>query len=640
MRKIAGLPRPVRGGIALGIDLATCIACVWLAFSIRLGVWQLATRPVAIVIAVAIPVWLISARTFGIYRSIIRTSGSRALLDLASASSMYALPMIVVFMFVGVWGVPRTVGILQPLLFLLALSITRIVIRHLLIEVLQRAPRQFRKRRVAIYGAGNAGQQLGLALRHEGTLDLVAYIDDNPSLVGHRIDGVAIFGGNKIGDLAEKYGVEEMLLAMPRISRSRRLRIVEQMAGWPMAVRSLPTYMHIIDGKVSTTDLREIRLDELLGRDPVAPDEVLLEGAITGHDVLVSGAGGSIGSELCRQIAIRRPRKLILADQSEFALYHILNELEQITRDCGTKLVGELVDVSNRPSVRRVMARNRPDTVFHAAAYKHVPLVEDNPISGLRNNVFGTLYCCLEAEESGASRFVLISTDKAVRPTNVMGASKRICELILQARARTGTSTVFSMVRFGNVLGSSGSVVPRFQTQIARGGPVTLTSREITRFLMTIPEAAELVLQAGAMAVGGDVFVLEMGQPVRIYDLARTMIQLSGYAVRDEANPEGDISIIEVGLRPGEKMYEELLLGGNPQPTRHDRILRAQEDMIPWNELKEQLVRLELSLAAGDLAGAMTVVRQCVPEYSPELQAAKGSSATVANYAFVSQQDR
>jgi FlaA1/EpsC-like NDP-sugar epimerase len=615
LQRIANLPRPLRGSIALGIDLVACIASVWLAFSIRLGVWQLASLSVGFVVAVALPSWLIAAHWFGIYRSIIRTAGTRALIDLAMASLLYSIPMIMIFMFVGVVGVPRTIAVLQPLLFLLALAINRIMIRYALVDILHRGGGG-KDRRVAIYGAGMAGQQLGFALRQEGKLTLVAYIDDNKSLNGHRIDGVKIHCAEDIDEIVDDLNVGEILLALPGIGRARRLQIIERLAPLQVSVRSLPSIANIIEGRVSVGDLREIQLDELLGRDPVPPDEDLLAAAITGKDILISGAGGSIGSELCRQVVLRRPRKIVLVDQSEFALYAVTLELEKLLEPGAVEVVSELVDVSNRSAVARVMRKHPPHTVFHAAAYKHVPLVEANPISGLYNNVFGTLYCCLEAESVGVSRFILVSTDKAVRPTNIMGASKRICELVLQARAGLGSKTIFSMVRFGNVLGSSGSVVPRFTAQIAAGGPITLTHHDVVRFFMTIPEAAQLVMQAGAMARGGEVFVLDMGDPIRIYDLACAMIQLSGCTLRDAENPDGDIEIEEIGLRPGEKMFEELLLGDSPQPTMHDRILRARERCFDWNELSRLLEALAEALNSDDLEVALSVVRRCVPDYT------------------------
>lgn len=601
--------------IAVAMDVVLCVVSVWLAFSIRIGAWDLISPAVGMAIAVAVPSWLLAARWCGVYRSIIRFSGGRTMIDLAVACLLLSLPMMTVFMFVGIPHIPRTIGVLQPLLLMLLLALSRIAIRYAIVDVLH-VVRQRQGSRVAIYGAGKAGQQLGFAIRHDGNASLVCYLDDDAGLIGHRIDGVPIFGTDEMGELVEDLGIDEILLALPSVPRSRRLEIVEQLQSYSLKVRSLPSLANIMDGQVSIRDLREVQVEELLGRDPVPPDEKLLGEAIASKVVLVSGAGGSIGSELCRQIVARHPRQLILVDHSEFSLYTILTELEEhLGQGSQTEIIPELADISEAAVAARIMDRYRPQTVFHAAAYKHVPLVEANPISGLRNNVFGTYNCCIEAERVGASRFILVSTDKAVRPTNVMGASKRMCELILQARAAEGSDTVFSMVRFGNVLGSSGSVVPRFRTQIAAGGPITLTHREVTRFFMTIPEAAQLVMQAGAMAKGGEVFVLDMGQSIKIFDLACSMIQLSGCTVRSEDNPDGDIAIEEIGLRPGEKMYEELLLGDNPQPTDHSRIMRAQEAKLSWAELSDLLETLDRALADGDAVSAMRVVRHAVPDY-------------------------
>lgn len=616
LRKVADLPRSVRRLIAVAMDVVLCVVSVWLAFSIRIGAWDLVSPAVGMAIAVAVPSWLIAARWCGVYRSIIRFAGGRTMIDLAVACLLLSLPMMTIFMFVGIPHIPRTVGVLQPLLLMLLLALSRIAIRYAIVDVLH-VDRQRQGARVAIYGAGKAGQQLGFAIRHDGKASLVCYLDDDAGLVGHRIDGVPIFGTDDMGELVQDLGIDEILLALPSVPRSRRLEIVEQLQSYGLKVRSLPSIANIMDGQVSIRDLREVQVEELLGRDPVPPDEKLLGEAIASKVVLVSGAGGSIGSELCRQIVARHPRQLILVDHSEFSLYTILTELEEhLGQGSPTEIVPELADISEAAVAARIMDRYRPQTVFHAAAYKHVPLVEANPISGLRNNVFGTYHCCIEAERVGASRFILVSTDKAVRPTNIMGASKRMCELVLQARAAEGGGTVFSMVRFGNVLGSSGSVVPRFRAQIAAGGPITLTHREVTRFFMTIPEAAQLVMQAGAMAKGGEVFVLDMGQPIRIFDLACSMIQLSGCTVRNEENPDGDIAIEEIGLRPGEKMYEELLLGDNPQPTDHSRIMRAQEVKLSWAELSDLLKTLDRALAGGDTEAAMTVVRRAVPDYA------------------------
>lgn len=628
---IADLPRPARRFIAFVMDAAICVVSVWLAFSIRMGQWNLVGRPVLIVVVVALVCWFAVAWGAGIYRAIIRSTGGRTIADIAMACLMLSLPMISIFMFVGVEGVPRTIGILQPMILLMLLATSRIFIRYALVDVLHLVHRS-RQQRVAIYGAGRAGQQLALALRHQGHLVLGCYIDDDISLAGSRIDGVPVINGRDIGPLIAQFGVDEILLALPSVTRGRRREIVGRLQKYPIRVRSLPSIGNIIDGKVSIRDLNEVRVEDLLGRDPVPPDERLLGAAIANKNVLVSGAGGSIGSELCRQTLARGPRSLVLVEQSEFALYTILSELEESSLGEGVEIIPELVNAADAAAMRRVMERHRPQTVFHAAAYKHVPLVEANPISGLRNNIMSTLCCCTEAERVGVSRFILVSTDKAVRPTNIMGASKRFCELIVQGRASQAQgSTTFSIVRFGNVLSSSGSVVPRFQAQINAGGPVTLTHAEVTRYFMTIPEAAQLVMQAGAMAKGGEVFVLDMGQPVRIIDLARSMIQLSGCTVRDEDNPDGDIVIEEIGLRPGEKMYEELLIGENPMPTDHSRIMQAHETLIAWSELKAFIERLDRGLDAGDFDEAMAVVRAVVPDYTPaKPAAADGNDAAVS----------
>lgn len=620
LRWTADLPRPLRRLIAFVMDAILCVISVWLAFSIRIGEWNLFGKPVLIVIAVVLPAWFLIAFLSGIYRSIIRTAGGRTIADIAMACLFLSLVTLAIFSLLGIAGVPRTIGVLQPMILLMLLAMSRVGIRYALVDVLHLVHRG-RQQRVAIYGAGRAGQQLGLALRHEGHLVLTCYFDDNYSIAGDRIDGVIVHPSAEARRYIGELEIDEILLALPSATRMRRREIVEGLKNYPVRVRSLPSIGNIIDGEVSIKDLKEIRVEDLLGRDPVPPDEKLLGGAISGKNVLVSGAGGSIGSELCRQIVARKPSSLVLVEQSEFALYSILSELEESgALSYDVTLVPELVDVSDAAAVRRIMERHRPQTVFHAAAYKHVPLVEANPISGLRNNVVGTYNCCIEAERSGAARFILVSTDKAVRPTNIMGASKRFCELVVQGRAAEGESkTIFSSVRFGNVLSSSGSVVPRFQAQINSGGPVTLTHRDVTRYFMTIPEASQLVMQAGAMAKGGEVFVLDMGQPVRIIDLARSMIQLSGCTVRDDDNPEGDIVIAEIGLRPGEKMYEELLIGDNPEPTDHSRIMRASEKRLDWSELSVWLEKMERALDAGDAEGALAVVRQVVPDYSPQI---------------------
>lgn len=617
---LADRPRIQRQLAAVAIDGFLCIAAVWIAFSLRLGVWDLFSPAIATFAAVALLVWYPIAWKIGVYRSLIRFSGARTIADLAAACAILALPLFVVCVVFRLPSVPRTLCVLHPIIFLLLLGSSRIAIRFVLLDILKVVSVDVR--RVLVYGAGRAGQQLALSLRHEPQVLLAGFVDDDLRLDGQRLDGVPVFGANRLTEILADTDVDEVLLAIPSASRARRREIIEMLQDEEVFVRSLPNLTGIIEGSVTVNDLREIQIEELLGRETVAANELLMSKTTAGKVVLVSGAGGSIGSELCRQIIQRRPARLILLEQSEYALYAIEQELTELMGELGTSvpLALELANASERSSMNRIYRHHRPDTVFHAAAYKHVPLVEVNPISGLRNNIMGTLHSVAAAEAVEVANFILISTDKAVRPTNVMGASKRVCELILQARAaQPGGTTIFSMVRFGNVLGSSGSVVPRFKVQIAAGGPVTVTHREITRYFMTIPEAAQLVIQASAMAKGGEVFVLDMGQPVRIADLAHSMIRLSGLSIRDANNPDGDIQIIETGLRPGEKLYEELLIGDNPEPTSHPRIMRAREGMWSWPELEEQLEALDAFIrVGGDGAAALGIVRRLVPEYAPD----------------------
>ncbi|QUM74289.1 polysaccharide biosynthesis protein [Sphingopyxis granuli] len=613
---LADLPRRQRRYFAISMDAVLCVVAVWIALSLRIGEWEWFTPPVRKLSVAALIFWFPIAWRCGIYLSLIRFSGGRTMMGLAVAVAIFTIPMVITFMVVSTPGVPRTMGLLHPIIFLTLLCVSRLSIRFALVDILHRTGGNGTSRRVLIYGAGRAGRQLSLALRHEPHLQILGYIDDDVRLDGQRLDGVPIHSPARLDWAVRTLRIDEVLIGLPRISRTRRREIIDQLQHYKVQVRVLPSVGKILDGEVSVNDLRPVQIEDLLGRDQVAPNGLLMSRNITGKTVLVSGAGGSIGGELCRQIRDLRPRRLILVEQSEFALYAIDNELDAM-EEGRVEIIPELGNVADRQSIERIYARWRPDTVFHTAAYKHVPLVEANPIAGLRNNVFGTLHSCLAAESAGVKTFILVSTDKAVRPTNVMGASKRICELILQARAALGGGPVFTMVRFGNVLGSSGSVVPRFMAQIRSGGPVTLTHRDVTRYFMTIPEAAQLVIQAGAMAKGGEVFVLDMGQPVRIIDLAASMIRLSGLSVRDQEHPDGDIEIREIGMRPGEKLYEELLIGERPEATMHERIIRASETMLNWPALSAHLGALALAIDRGDAPAALSIMRELVPEYAP-----------------------
>lgn len=628
---LIALPRAQKRVVVLLLDAVLCIVSTWIAISLRIGEWMLWNEPVQIYLAAALALWLPIFYAMGVYQAIFRVAGAGTMIGLARSSGLYAVPLIAIFMVYSLDGVPRTLPILQPLIFFVLLCLSRITARYLLIDVLGRRLHTGIQRRVLIYGAGASGRQLAASIRHEPSMALCAYIDDDVRLDNQMLDGLRIFTSARLDECIERLAITDILLAIPGTKRSRRQQILKNLQRFPVHVQTLPNVRALVDGKVSISDLRELRVEDLLGRDPVPPNELLMGRTIFGKTVLVTGAGGSIGGELCRQILRLGPSQLILAEMTEYALYTIDQELRMLAATepayANIGIVPLLVNVCDEKRLAHIFKSWRPATVFHAAAYKHVPLVETNCLEGLRNNVFGTLNAAVQAKNHGVANFILISTDKAVRPTNVMGASKRVCELILQALASESDSTKFAMVRFGNVLGSSGSVVPRFEKQIRGGGPVTLTHHNVTRYFMTIAEAAQLVIQAGAMARGGDVYVLDMGKPVKIKDLAHTMIRLAGLTVRDESNPSGDIAIIETGLRPGEKLYEELLIGDNPRPTKHPRIMQATEYMVEWRELEAALGILVKAVEGDNETRAMDVLSQLVPEYCSQRQAAGAKEA-------------
>lgn len=614
---ILALPRAAKRLVALSVDLALCVLTVWLAYYLRLGefvalsgsmLWAAVAS-----IAIALPIFIVS----GLYRAIFRYSGWPALLAVARAIGIYGLLYASIFTAIGVAGVPRTVGIIQPILLLLFVGASRAFARLWLGDQYQSILRRAARPKVLIYGAGGAGRQLAAALANSHEMQVAGFLDDDDRLHGHVLNGQPIYNPADLVSLAATLGIGYVLLAMPSIGRKRRNEILRHISSARVTVRTLPSLSDLAQGRVSVSDLQELDVDDLLGREPVTPNHILLARNILGKVVMVTGAGGSIGSELCRQILSVGPSTLLLIEQSEFALYAIHQELEEKLTGRAVKLTPLLASVQDADRMHEIMSTWRPETVYHAAAYKHVPLVEHNPAEGVKNNVLGTLNTARAAMENGVADFVLISTDKAVRPTNIMGASKRLAELVLQALAASQPATKFTMVRFGNVLGSSGSVVPRFRQQIREGGPITLTHPEITRYFMTIPEAAQLVIQAGAMAKGGDVFVLDMGQSVKILDLARRMVELSGLTVRDGEHPDGDIEIEITGLRPGEKLYEELLIGDNPKPTNHSRIMKAHEEFLPWAELEPKLQALDMALNVNDIGVIRQMLQQLVAGYVP-----------------------
>lgn len=613
-RPLLALPRGSKRLLAAAMDCALCALTVWLAYYLRLGYFvSLAGRPsvaVLLSIAMALPIFYL----MGLYRLAFRRAGAEVIPTVAVASLLYGLGYTVAIAAYAWNNIPRTIGIIQPILLFLAVCGVRFIVSYALGGGLRRRNDPEAIARVLIYGAGSSGRQLAGALSASRESSIVGFIDDDRSLNGARVDGIRVYHPDQLAQVVDDEKVTDLLLALPSASRQRRNQIIQNLRGLPVGIRTLPGLMDLAHGRVQATDLRELTIEDLLSREPVVPEMTAVRNKLAGQTVLVTGAGGSIGSELCRQILTAEPARILLFESSEFALYGVHRSLSEVT---DIELVPLLGSVTDGFRVAEILGAWSPGIVFHAAAYKHVPLVEHNPLEGLRNNVIGTRCVAEAAVHFGVRDFVLVSTDKAVRPTNTMGATKRLAELVLQALAAAQTGTCFSMVRFGNVLGSSGSVVPLFRDQIRKGGPVTITHRDITRYFMTIPEAAQLVVQASAMASGGEVFVLDMGEPVRIVDLARNMIELCGFTVRSEDNPDGDVEIVTVGMRPGEKLYEELLIGNNPSATSHPRIMMASEHHIAWDKLSPELNRLEQLIGRGDVAGARSLLCDLVLEFEP-----------------------
>ena len=568
-------------------------------------------------ILLSLPIFL----AFGLYREIFRYSGWFAFLTLLRAMCLYAFIFAVIFTVIGIEGVPRTVGLIQPIVLVMLVGASRAFASYWLSNSYRKQLKLSAVPHVLIYGAGDAGRQLMGALSHSYEMQVVGFLDDDPKLQGSTLGGRRIYSPERLIDLTASLDVSEVLLAIPSASRFRRNQIIKLMRDAKVGIQTLPSMSDLASGKISTQDLRSLDIDDLLGRELVLPDSDLLTKNSFSKTVMVTGAGGSIGGELCRQIMEQAPKTLLLVEQSEYALYQIHHEISTRIENHGglnVQIVPLLASVTNPDRMRIIVGEWQPDVIYHAAAYKHVPLVEANVVEGIRNNTIGTLTVAQIAIELGVPHFILISTDKAVRPTNVMGASKRLAEMILQALAQSASKTKFSMVRFGNVLNSSGSVVPKFRQQIKDGGPVTVTDLRMTRYFMTIPEAAQLVIQAGALATGGDVFLLDMGEPVKIVDLARRMIELSGLDVKDAQNLEGDIEIEEIGLRPGEKLYEELLIDGNPEKTIHPRVFKSHEDFLPWSELELKVQQISQAIEKNDDQALIALLKELVSGYKPE----------------------
>ncbi|UUQ64000.1 polysaccharide biosynthesis protein [Pseudomonas fuscovaginae UPB0736] len=642
---LLGLPRRKKRILQLVADTFLVWFALWMSFVVRLGVddlinpftqhrWLFVSAPI-----VAIPLFI----RFGLYRAVMRYFGNDALIAIIKAVSLSSLILgVVVYLYSNhQMVVPRSIMFNYWWLSLIMIGGLRLAMRQYFLgdwfgasQHMPFANRDNGLTKVAVYGAGAAGNQLVAALRMGRVMQPVAFIDDDSSICDRSISGLQVYKPRHIQQMIDATGAQEILLAIPSSSRARRREILGLLEGYPLHVRSVPGFMDLASGRVKVDDIQEVDIADLLGRDAVPAQAELLEHCLKGRSVLVTGAGGSIGSELCRQILAQRPTTLLLFEHSEFNLYTILSELERrVSRESlSVRLLPILGSVRDQGKLLSVMKTWQVETVYHAAAYKHVPMVEHNIAEGVLNNVIGTLNTAQAALQAGVANFVLISTDKAVRPTNVMGSTKRLAELTLQALSREQApvlfgepgnvsrvnKTRFTMVRFGNVLGSSGSVIPLFHKQIKAGGPLTVTHPKITRYFMTIPEAAQLVIQAGSMGQGGDVFVLDMGEPVRIVELAEKMIHLSGLSVRSDKNPHGDIAIEFSGLRPGEKLYEELLIGDNVAATRHPMIMTANEDMLPWDVLKLRLAELLTAVESDDYARVRQLLRETVSGYAPD----------------------
>jgi len=598
------------------VDSIALIIVLLASFSVRLGYWYFPSDDLIWLIfgtpIIALPIFIY----FGLYTAVIRYIGFDALWRVSKAASLYALIWGVIGLMSGVYDLPRSVILINWVQVIFVIGGLRIIARWILYGSKLKIENSTGIN-VLIYGAGDAGLQLVSALKNSTQYNPVGFIDDRKEIQNHQVSGLNIFPITKIESLIVRLKVDEILIAMPSVSRSRRHSILARLEQYSVIVRILPGMSELAQGKVNIGDLRKVNIKDLLGRNIAEPNKKLLGANISNKAVMITGAGGSIGSELSRQIIFLKPKTIILYEINELALYDIENELISLNIE-DVKIYPILGNINNQYRFRNVLNHFSINTVYHAAAYKHVPMVEFNNTEGIYNNIFGTLKCALASIDAKVETFVLISTDKAVRPTNTMGASKRCAELIIQALSAEQSKTIFSMVRFGNVLGSSGSVIPLFEKQIKQGGPVTVTDIDIVRYFMTIPEAVELVIQAGAMAKGGDVFVLDMGKPIRIYDLATKMIKLSGLEVLNKENPEGDIEIKFTGLRPGEKLFEELLVGKNTSKTDNDLIMRAQEHMINWDTLNSLLEKLKDSLGKSEYEKIRKLLIDIVPEFSPQ----------------------
>ncbi|MDB3894477.1 polysaccharide biosynthesis protein [Candidatus Pelagibacter sp.] len=587
-----GLDRYTKKTIAIIIDVLLCVIAVWLAFFIRLEEFillkDISFTPVLLSVVLAIPIFWI----FGVYRTLFRYAGLSILNTISISTFVYGLVYFSIISIYGIKDIPRSVGILQPILLFIGVLSSRFLTKYLLTGTFNFSGDKKNKENILIYGAGSAGKQLLTSLENNALYKVVGILDDNPQLHRQYLLGQKIFNPNKIEDLKKIKDINLVLFAIPSIRKSKKNEIIKKLNKEKLVVKSLPNVNDIINDKISISTIKDFLADDLLVRDPVEPDQKLLDKNIKLKSVLVTGAGGTIGSELCRQIIKLNPKQLVLLELNEFDLYELYNELTELNKNL--KIIPLLSNVQDQKKLEKIIETFKVNTIYHAAAYKHVPLVEANICEGVRNNVFGTLSVAKASINQKVQNLVLISSDKAVRPTNIMGVSKRLAELCMQSLhdVNDKINTNFSIVRFGNVINSSGSAIPKFRRQIREGGPITLTHPDVTRYFMTIPEASQLVIQAGALGKNAEVFLLDMGESVKIIDLIKRMINFSGLSIKDKDNKDGDIEIKIIGLRPGEKLYEELLIGDKPQKTNHLKIKMTDEPLIPFNHLEKSLDQL------------------------------------------------
>tara|TARA_B100001057_G_scaffold278231_1_gene278500 strand:- start:2827 stop:4812 length:1986 start_codon:yes stop_codon:yes gene_type:complete len=612
---ILSLHQYSKRAIAILTDIGLCSLCIWLAFIIRLEELIIFKDfnfyPIVISIIISIPIfWL-----FGLYRTIFRYTYTSIITTVLTSTFVYGLIFFLVIGAYSITGVPRSIGLLQPMLLFFAILSSRLVVKYLVTDLSINFKRYNNKKNVIIYGAGDAGQQLVIALKNSSEFKVIGIIDDNQELHGNLLSGHKIYSQKSLNNLIKTKNVSLAFLAMPAISRNKKQKIIEKLNQYKLTVKTLPSISEIVDGKVTISDIKDLNIDDLLSRDQVKADIELLNKKINSKTVLVTGAGGSIGSELCRQIIKLNPKRLLLIELNEFALYKIFEELKETNKNL--KIIPLLANCQDQLKLEKIFETFKVDTIYHTAAYKHVPLVEENICEGIKNNVFSTLAVAEASIIKNVSNLVLVSSDKAVRPTNIMGATKRLAELCMQGihSINKDKNINFSIVRFGNVLESSGSVIPKFKKQIKDGGPVTLTHNDVSRYFMTITEAAQLVIQAGAMGKNSEVFVLDMGESVKIKDLIINMINLSGFSVKDDKNLTGDIEIEIIGLRPGEKLYEELLLGENPKKTQHSKIKKASDPFIAYDKLKINLDNLKNIIANNKAKDAKKLLEQIIGLY-------------------------